>query len=47
MLKDNKINKNKLFLHLNDSDYCFKLFTFYTSVQICRGHNFFDTKNHN
>lgn len=46
-LKDNKVNNDKLFEHLNDSDYCFKLFTFYTSVQLCRGHNVFDTKKHN
>ena len=46
-LKDNKVNNDKLFQHLNDSDYCFKLFTFYTSVQLTKGHNIFNTKKHN
>ena len=46
-LKDNKINSDKLFQHLNDNDYCFKLFTFYTSVQISKGHNIFNSRKHN
>ena len=46
-LKDNKINNDKLFQHLNDNDYCFKLFTFYTSVQISKGHNIFNSRKHN
>ena len=46
-LKDNKINNDKLFQHLNDNDFCFKLFTFYTSVQLSKGHNIFNTKKHN
>lgn len=46
-LKDNKVNNDKLFQHLNDNDYCFKLFTFYTSVQLSKGYNIFNTKKHN
>ena len=46
-LKDNKITDDKLFEHLSDSDFCFKLFTFYTSVQISKGYNIFNTKKHN
>ena len=47
-IKDNKINlDNKLFQHLDDRDYCFKLFTFYTSVQITKNNNYFTTKKHN
>ena len=44
-LKDNKIVvNNQLFKHLDDSDYCFKLFTFYITVQISKGHNLFNNK---
>ena len=44
-LKDNKILvDNQLFKHLDDGDYCFKLFTFYITVQICKGHNLFNNK---
>ena len=47
-IKDNKIDSdNKLFKHLDDRDYCFKLFTFYITVQICKGHNLFTTKKNN
>ena len=46
-LKDNKIpGDNKLFKHLDDGDYCFKLFTFYITVQISKGHNIFSNKKH-
>ena len=45
-LKDNKINNDKLFQHLNDNDFCFKLFTFYTSIQLSKG-NIFNNKKHN
>ena len=46
-LKDNKVKSDKLFQHLNDNDYCFKLFTFYTTVQLSKGYNIFNTKKHN
>ena len=47
-IKDNKLDSNdKLFMHLDDRDYCFKLFTFYVTVQICKGNNIFDTKKNN
>ena len=46
-LKDNKSNNDKLFQHLNDNDFCFKLFTFYTSVQLSKGNNIFNNKKHN
>ena len=46
-LKDNKIpGDNKLFKHLDDGDYCFKLFTFYITVQISKGQNIFSNKKH-
>ena len=46
-LKDNKIpGDNKLFKHLDDGDYCFKLFTFYITVQISKGYNIFSNKKH-
>ena len=46
-LKDNKIpGDNKLFKHLDDGDYCFKLFTFYITVQISKGLNIFSNKKH-
>ena len=44
-LKDNKINTdNKVFNYLDDRDYCFKLFTFYVTIQITKGNNLFTTK---
>ena len=47
-IKDNKLDSdNKLFQHLDDRDYCFKLFTFYVTVQICKGNNIFNTKKNN
>ena len=46
-LKDNKNNDDKLYQHLNDSDYCFKLFTFYTSIELLKGYNIFNTRKHN
>ena len=46
-LKDNKIpGDNKLFKHLDDGEYCFKLFTFYITVQISKGQNIFSNKKH-
>ena len=47
-IKDNKLDSdNKLFQHLDDRDYCFKLFTFYVTVQIYKGNNIFNTKKNN
>ena len=47
-IKDNLLDSdNKLFKHLDDRDYCFKLFTFYVTVQICKGNNIFNTKKNN
>ena len=46
-LKDNKVNDDQLFQHVSDGDYCFKLFTFYTSVQLLKGYNIFNTRQHN
>ena len=46
-IKDNKyFIDNQLFKHLDDGDYCFKLFTFYVTVQISKGHNLFNNKMH-
>ena len=46
-IKDNKyFVDNQLFKHLDDGDYCFKLFTFYVTVQISKGHNLFNNKMH-
>ena len=46
-LKDNKNNDDKLYQHLNDSDYCFKLFTFSSSFELLKGYNIFNTRKHN
>ena len=47
-IKDNLLDSdNKLFKHLDDRDYCFKLFTFYVTVQICKGNNLFNTVKNN
>ena len=47
-MKDNRIiSDNNLYNHLDDRDYCFKLFTFYVTVQISKGNNIFNTKKNN